>query len=233
MQWIDIPSERTTAATDAVLGLIALWAVVVMARPAVENAWRSRLWAALFGLLCFSSWLGAIVHGVKMPDPTRNFLWHPLNLSLGWMVGLFLTGAVYDAWGQRIARRILGLMLAVGLVFFGVATLWPDTFVAFVIYEGSVMIFALGIYGHLAWKAVLPGANLMVAGIVMTILAAGVQASSLTLNLIWPFDHNGLFHLVQMPGVVCLVFGLRAGIMATSNKTERTPNPVTYSVPSE
>jgi uncharacterized protein DUF6962 len=41
-------------------------------------------------------------------------------------------------------------------------------------------------------------------------LAAGaVQAAeSLAVHLIWPFDHNGLFHLVQLLGVLLLLRGL-------------------------
>ena len=57
--------------------------------------------------------------------------------------------------------------------------------------------------------------RLMAAGVLVTLIAAGVQASgAVSVTLIWQFDHNGLFHLIQMVGVVLLVAGLRAALLA-------------------
>jgi hypothetical protein len=50
----------------------------------------------------------------------------------------------------------------------------------------------------------------MAGGILITIAAAGVQAGKLfAFTLIWPFDHNGAYHLIQMAGIVLIVAGLR------------------------
>jgi hypothetical protein len=41
-------------------------------------------------------------------------------------------------------------------------------------------------------------------------LAAGLlQASTLSLHLVWEFDHNGLFHLAQLAGLAILIPSLR------------------------
>jgi hypothetical protein len=49
-------------------------------------------------------------------------------------------------------------------------------------------------------------------GIALTIVAAAVQASALSVRLIVPFDHNGLFHLVQLIATAAFANGLRRGL---------------------
>jgi hypothetical protein len=53
----------------------------------------------------------------------------------------------------------------------------------------------------------------MAAGVFLSIVAAAIQAKqSTSIRVIWEFDHNGIFHLVQMAGLVLLLAGLRAGL---------------------
>jgi hypothetical protein len=53
----------------------------------------------------------------------------------------------------------------------------------------------------------------MVAGIGITILAAVLQATPrVALPIGVTFDHNGVFHLVQLPGLLCLLTGLQIGL---------------------
>jgi hypothetical protein len=53
----------------------------------------------------------------------------------------------------------------------------------------------------------------MSAGILISIVAALVQASKMTLfQLIWEFDHNGTYHLIQIFGILLLVTGLRKSL---------------------
>jgi hypothetical protein len=90
-----------------------------------------------------------------------------------------------------------------------------SSFLAFIIYEAVVMVIALVAYGVLAVRGRLQGAGLMCAGIAVTIAAAVIQASgSVTARLVWEFDHNGLFHLVQMPGLLLLAAGLKASLVS-------------------
>jgi hypothetical protein len=54
----------------------------------------------------------------------------------------------------------------------------------------------------------------MAAGILVSILAAGIQAKkSICLTLIWQFDHNGIYHIVQMLGLILLLVGLRRSLL--------------------
>jgi hypothetical protein len=210
----DIPTEQTTAVTDVILALMALGAAIYLHRIGQKEPWKAGVWAWAFGLLALAALLGAIVHGLEMSDVTRIRLWRPLYLSLGVTTALFLVGVVYDIWGSTVARRMLPVTIVISLVFFGITLLWPDRFLVFIIYQGVAMVVALGGYGWLAVTGDLEGAWLMVAGILVTMIAAGVQASgAVSFSFIWEFDHNGAYHLIQMVGLALLVAGLRAALL--------------------
>ena len=212
---IDSPTEQTTAATDAILASMALAAAIYLPLIGQAQPWKASLWAWAFGLLAVAAALGAIAHGFKMRDAVRKRIWQPLFLSLGLTVSLFIVGTIYDLWGPDVARWVLPVMIVAGVAFFGTTLLWPDNFLVFVIYEAVAMVFALAGYIWLAFDGSLEGAWLMVAGILVTILAAGVQASNaVSFTFIWQFDHNGAYHLIQMVGIVLLVGGLRAALLA-------------------
>lgn len=213
MEFIDIPTEQTTAVTDLILAIMAAASAVYLLKLSKNDQWKATLWASLFSLLALASALGAIVHGLKMSTMLKTFLWHPLNLSLGFVVGLFIVAVVYDLSGKNLAKRFLPIMLFIGAGFFCVTLVWPDSFLVFIIYEAAVMLFALGGYISLACRSRLKGAWSMAAGILVTIIAAGIQASnSFSITFIWEFDHNGVYHLVQMAGILFLLAGLRMSL---------------------
>jgi hypothetical protein len=108
-------------------------------------------------------------------------------------------------------------MIALGVVFFVVTTVIQKGFLVFVVYEAVAMIGALAIYVRLVLARRLPGAFVMALGILVNILAAAVQASgSVGFTLVWKFDHNGVFHLIQMIGILLLYAGLRVALSALS-----------------
>jgi len=184
-------------------------------RIGINNRWKTNLWLGLFGLLAVAAVLGTIAHGFKMSAQTNNLFWQPLFLSLGLVVALFVVAVVYDAWGQAAARRALPVMLVIGVVFYGITRLFPGTFLVFIVYESAAMLFALVVYGWLTRRGQLPGVGLMTVGIFITIIAAAVQATeTLHVTVVWPFDFNGLYHLIQMAGLLALLAGLRADLLA-------------------
>jgi len=104
----------------------------------------------------------------------------------------------------------LPIMLGIGLGFF-LFTLWkPGTFMTFIVYEAVAMFFALGVYIYLFFTSALTGAGWMLLGVFVTILAAVVQATGKAgKGIFWYFDNNGVFHVIQMTGMVLLYIGLK------------------------
>ncbi len=202
-------TERTTAATDAALGLLAAAGALHLTR-AVPPSFARRIWqAALLGLSLASA-LGAIAHGLVMSDALREALWQPLYLLLGITMALFVVGAA-DAWrGEGAARRLLLPLLGLALVFYGVTRAARGDFLVFVLFEAAALIFSLVVYLRLAYRRTRPGAGLMALALVVSLAAGVVQASGpMSVRLVWAFDHNGIFHLLQLIGVTLLLLGLR------------------------
>lgn len=223
MNFNESPTELTTAATDFILAVLAFGIVFYLLRLRSEHNWKANVWATTFGMLGLAGIFGALAHGVAMAPATNRLLWQPLNLALGLTISLFVVGAVYDRFGLRTARRALPVMLGIGVAFFAVTQIVTGTFLVFVIYEAAAMLTALVIYAQLAARRQLPGAAFMTVGVLLTIIAAGVQASKIiAFTFIWQFDHNGAFHLIQMVGLVMLLIGLRAGLLASSSGHPRT-----------
>jgi hypothetical protein len=216
MEIINIPTEQTTAATDALVAIMAAAFAVLLSREgARSDRMKGRIWSAAFGLLAVAAALGAIAHGFQMSARTNELLWMPLNLVLGVTVALFVAGAVYDLRAFSLPRLLVPILLAVGVAFFFVTVLIPGSFLVFVIYEAIAMLFSLVVYIVLAARQTLRGAATMAAGVLISIVAAAVQATGVVrFTLIWEFDHNGAFHLIQMVGLVLLLIGLRTDLVS-------------------
>ncbi len=215
MQLNPVATELTTAATDALIAALAGVCVVLLRQWRERDRWKVGVWSWVLGLLAVAALFGAAVHGFALSDRIQALLWQPLFLSLGLVVALFVVAAVYDWRGRDAARRILPIMLVVALLFYAITRLASGTFLVFVLYEAVAMLFALTIYVSLAVRRSLAGAGWIAAGIGLNIVAAAIQASgAVSITIIWPFDHNGVFHLVQIVAIVLLMRGLVRSLQA-------------------
>ncbi len=224
MQLVTVPTELTTAATDGGLALLALFSAGYLYRFHHRDSWKILLWCAIMVLLALGSILGVLVHGFELAPTIDNVLWFPLYLSLGLAVALFVVSALYDSWGLFASRRALPFMLVAGGAFTLVAQLLVHDFLIFILYEGIAMLFALGVYLWLTIFRRSPGALFITCGILVTILAALVQTiHSIAFTLIWQFNNNGLFHLIQMVGIVLLVAGVRKAVRVSAKRETYSP----------
>lgn len=206
--------ERMTALTDFVMGCVVVY---VLVQIRTWRGFKSTIWTWAFGLLAVASFMGVVAHGLAMSDFTNKLLWQPLNLLLGLALGFFVVGAVFDFWGESTARKMIPVMVVLGIVFYLMTVLIPGTFLTFIAYETLAMFFALGVYIILTVKKSLPGAGWMTAGILVTIIAAVVQAVYQNQqSIIWYFDNNGIFHLIQIVGLLLLLRGLKMGLAANN-----------------
>jgi hypothetical protein len=183
---------------------------VYIARKGVRsNFFRTRVWTGAFLFLSLSAAVGAIAHGFEMSDDLNSKVWHLINFGLGMTVALFLVGTARDLTTKRIAKRFLPGMIFIALIFFLVTVFVPGSFLVFIIFESIAMLAALGTYAGLAMKKRLKGASLIALAILITMIAAGIQASeAVYVDLIWEFDHNGIFHIVQMVALPLFAAGI-------------------------
>jgi len=212
MQFVKDPIELTTAATDALLALAAGAGVCFLyhSQPSAGvNSWRIAIWSAAIGLIGLGAALGAAAHGLAFSPRIHRRIWQALNMSLALAVSFFLAGVACDLWSPHISSLVLPASLVLGFGFYLTTLLKPGMFLLFIIYETLALAFALGAYALLAIRASMPGAGLMAGGIFISMAAAALQArKSLSVTLVWKFDHNGIYHLVQVVGLIFLLAGL-------------------------
>jgi hypothetical protein len=215
MKFTNDPAERTTAITDIILALVAFGGILFLryGLPADGQLWKINIWSGAIGLIGMAAALGAWAHGLAVSRTVHDRIWQMLNMCLALAVSLFVAGVIYDLWGLAACIKILPVMLIAGLAFFAATLVYPGIFFVFIIYEGLALILAFGAYIYLAILGQLPGSTFMSAGILVSIIAAGIQAiKSINVKIIWQFDHNGVYHIVQIVGLVMLLAGLRLSL---------------------
>ena len=212
MKFIEDPVERTTAVTDGVLALVALGSIRFLGWNSADGGefLKIYIWSSAIGMIGLAAGLGAAAHGVVISQKLHDRLWQVLNACLALAVSLFVAGVVYDVWGDVACLRVLPFLITAGVVFYAATLMYPGFFFIFIIYEGFALVFALCAYVYLTFGSELAGAPLIAAGILVSIVAAALQAcKTLTVTVFWEFDHNGVFHIVQIIGTILLLFGLR------------------------
>ncbi len=219
---ISIPTEQTTAFTDLILAVLGTLTAVYIAKKGMgKNPFRTRIWSGAFFFLALSAGVGAIAHGFDMSDKLNGNVWHVINFGLGMTVALFLVATATDLTHHKLAVRILPALILVAIIFFLVTVFIPGSFLVFIIYESIAMLAALGTYIGLAMRKKLDGAAMIAAAIFLTMVAAGIQASeAINVTIIWEFDHNGIFHIVQMIALPLFAYGISKGSIGEESKTE-------------
>jgi hypothetical protein len=211
MKLIRDPAEQTTAVTDVILSLVAFGGALLLQWTPVNTSgpWRIHIWSAAIGLIGLAAALGAVAHGLLLTPKLHNRIWLALNLVLSLAVSLFVVGVFNDLWGAELAKKALLVVLLAGLGFYMTTLIYPGIFFIFILYEGLVLALAFCAYVLLTLRGQ-PGAEFMAGGVLLSILAAGLQArKSISVTLIWKFDHNGIYHIVQTLGLFLLIAGLR------------------------
>jgi hypothetical protein len=216
MEFIKDSAEQTTATTDIILAIVAFGGILFLRwdLPTGSELWKINIWSAAIGLIGMAAALGAWAHGLVVSRSVHDRIWQLLNLSLALAVSLFVVGVVYDLWGLAACITILPVMLIAALTFFVATLVFPGIFFIFIVYEGLALILAFGAYVYLTVRGELSGTIFMAAGILISIMAAAIQANkSISVSIIWQFDHNGIYHIVQIFGLLLLIYGIRLSIL--------------------
>ena len=202
-------TERTTAATDIILSAAAAGIIIYLQVLTPHPSWRISLWSWPFGLIALSAGCGAAYHGLSLPETTRRGLWLAVTACMGLAISMFLVAVLHDAGGPQTAEYALPIMLAAGLLVFAFSRVRPGLFAVFIIYEAAALLIAFVFCVWMAASGTVKGAEWMAAGIAVSLVAAAIQPiKRLRVALLWEFDRNGLFHLVQGVGLILLGVGL-------------------------
>ncbi len=207
-RWLGM-TEPAVTITDYLLTVeTSLFALHTAHRPTNQPGLRSWL-MVFFGSIAVASFAGGTVHGFfpRAGSKGNRLLWSVTYAAIGvtslaaWLIGVKI------ACPARIARFVTGMATVAVAIYLIVALFISRQFIVAIVAYIPATSFLLGAlllrYRRTRDRAMLAP----VAGVVLTFVAATVQAARLTIH---PhlFDHNVLYHLIQAAALALLFAGV-------------------------
>jgi hypothetical protein len=205
---------------------MVMWTDYALAAAALYFAfalWRAafRPWGLAFAFTALGTIAGGTYHGIgPMLHPQLDAaIWKLTVYAIGLASFFLLTGAAVTTTEGRLRR---GLIFG-ALVKFGAYATWMITHEDFkwVILDYGVSLLVVGALFAAAWRTS-PAAPWIVGSIAVAIVAACVQQARIGLSA--QFDHNALYHVVQLLSLWMLY---RGGLVVTTLATSRSTIPPT------
>lgn len=198
-------AEPMTALTDWILAVIAL---VCAARLRVDPPQRSvARWRMAFVAMAAGSIAGGLSHALLLSasQTLLGVLWKVTTLSLGAAIFFMLAATASSRLVSQRARLLTGLA-ALQLVIYTVWMLGHDAFVWVIVNYASAMLCVAVVHAVTYGRAPV-AARWILTGI--GIAALGAAAQALRISPHRHFNHNDLFHVIQMASVLVLYRGAR------------------------
>ena len=210
-----------TMLTDYLLGVWTLYLAFKLIREGIGISQRSIL---LWGLSFFATGIAAIIGGTShgfalyFGTVTREVIWTATLYSIGF-TSLFLLSAVIIATIKNPLRNWLIAFTVVKFILFAVWIFSHPEF-KYVIYDYvPAMIAVLILQVYVKYSRGDRSATWIIAGILVSFGAAAVQQSGYMLHE--HFNHNDLYHVIQMGAVFLLYKGGRLLRDASEPSLER------------
>ncbi|MCH7955846.1 MAG: hypothetical protein IIC40_08900 [Candidatus Marinimicrobia bacterium] len=207
--------------TDYLLGVWTLYLAFKLIREGIGISQRSIL---LWGLSFFATGIAAIIGGTShgfalyFGTVTREVIWTATLYSIGF-TSLFLLSAVIIATIKNPLRNWLIAFTVVKFILFAVWIFSHPEF-KYVIYDYvPAMIAVLILQVYVKYSRGDRSATWIISGILVSFGAAAVQQSGYMLHE--HFNHNDLYHVIQMGAVFLLYKGGRLLRDASEPSLER------------
>jgi Family of unknown function (DUF6962) len=206
-------TEPTTLLTDYLLATECLTLGVLLYKRS-ENERPILLWSISFFAIGLAAAAGGTYHGFvqSLDVPISSALWKITLYSIGISTFCMLFGMILAALKGKIRTAFL-ILAAIQFLAFAVLITRSYEY-KYVIHDyvpAMAVILALCIY-----RLNKPYAIWIIAGILISFAAAGIQLSGLTLHK--NFNHNDLYHVVQMIAMYLLY---RGGTLLGENAVKR------------
>ena len=200
-------SEPMTVATDYLLAALGVWLGWRLVRGGRDAGETSRtLWGTSFLALAVAAAAGGTVHGFgdALGLVGGGWLWRLTTFAIGFGSAALLSAAVLARLTG--APRVAALALVVTkLAAYLAWTSVHDDFLYVICDYAPSLLLVVGLMAFPGRRAPLPGAGWAAAGVAVSFLAAAVQTSGFSLHR--HFNHNDLYHVIQMGGLYLLYRG--------------------------
>ncbi len=200
-------AEPMTLLTDYALAGVTGWLGWLLFRAQEGHAARS-CWAVAFAALALSAALGGTYHGFapSLAEGAQNLLWKATVMAVGvGTFGMVVGSSIGTTTGTL--RKLLLSVAAAKLVIYLAWMLSHDDFLYVIVDTGIAMAMVGLLHG---WTAICgrDRASLwMLGGVGVSAFAAGVQAMGYTLQP--NFNHNDLYHVIQIAAMTLYYIGAR------------------------
>jgi len=187
-------SEPMTLLTDYVLAGVTGWLGFLLFKN--RESQRSRSWWSMaFAALALGAFLGGTWHGFLQSD----LLWKATVLSVGVAIFGMLVGSAYATLDEQFRNFVIAVAIF-KLILYSGWMLYRDDFGYVIIDTGIAfaVVAALHLWRFNGW---------MLAGVSVSAAAALVQASGFALHR--HFNHNDLYHVIQIAAMLLLYRGAR------------------------
>jgi hypothetical protein len=204
--------EPATVITDLFLGtLTAVFAAKLFRRATAAGSPAVRLWGAAFVASAMAAFLGGFFHGVapEMSQRSADALWRA-TLYAGGVASFFLMAATVTAALRGMIRRIWLVGLAAKASLYA-AWVTHDPDFRWLVYDYGSSMLGVAAFQVLRMRSgSAPGARWILAGIAGSAVAALVQQAGISLHE--HFNHNDLYHVLQMGATSLLYRGARDAV---------------------
>lgn len=190
-------SEPMTLATDYLLAAVTGAAGVLTLRTAAGQSSR-RSWGIAFLALALAAALGGTHHGFAL-----QALWKPTVLTVGVASCGMLAGSAFATTRGALRQALLGFAVAKLAVFW--LWTWRDDRFIWVLADTAIAFAAVALLHALRLRDA--GSRSILAGVGLSLAAAAVQASGLDLHR--HFNHNDLYHVIQIAAIALYYRGVR------------------------
>ena len=216
-------TEPMTMLTDYVLAILTGLLAVSLFRVGHARGQTSvRLWAGAFLAIAATALVGGTYHGSGhiLSERILEGLWKMTMYISGFISFFMLMAAVVACLSRRWHSWILGVTI-IKLLLYLVWVSTHDEF-RFVIYDyGSAMFLVLCLYGIALFRFSQRGSLWVIAGLLLSVVAAALQRSGIDLSP--HFNHNDLYHVVQMAAIYLLYKGVLKSPWDSSKETWSKP----------
>lgn len=193
--------EPMTAFTDLLITAMGIYFCRELFTHFGETAAEfHRYWGWAFFMAGFGAFLGAVSHGIgpHFSPMIKKSLWKLTTLSVGGVAVFFLLTVVHLFPELSMNVWIKSIPIAAYLIY-AVVIFKNDRFLNVILFYVPAMIVVLIAMLYSQFSLGLAGAGFVSIGILISFAGAGIQASKAGFHK--HFNHNDLYHVIQMIGM--------------------------------
>lgn len=177
-------------------------------------------WAAGFLFIGLGALLGGTSHGFApyLDQPTIDLIWTGTLYTIGISMFFAVAGTLLASVRDKTMQRVLHAANLAGLAFYCAWVFERDSYLSAII----VTVVSLGFVALLqvwCWfRDRATSAPWIIAGVLVSFASAAVQRSGYTLHV--HFNHNDLYHVIQIAGLYLLYRGAELLVTQHVNRIE-------------